>query len=218
MSEQKSAQRSNFSVLIAALGLLALLLVGGYRVSVASGAMRALTVLMLVMYGTWILAEFRITTSEASKDTSRDRHTCETYAIARSLTVLAAFGFAPLWSSVGVWLPVGLALFIGGVVLRSWAIFTLGRSYSHRVRTPADSAIVSCGPYRHLRHPAYSGMLLAHVGLAVLFYNWFVLVALLAVFLPALVRRIRVEEQHLLAIPDYRAFATHRARLAPGVW
>lgn len=129
----------------------------------------------------------------------------------------------PLWVGTGPWLPIGLAVFAAGIGLRAWAVVTLGRSYSHRVRTPdglkADgSGIVSHGPYRLLRHPAYTGMLLAHVGIGVLFFNVFVVLALGLALLPALVRRIHVEEEHLLQLPAYRDFAAARARLAPGVW
>jgi len=109
-------------------------------------------------------------------------------------------------------------LFFGGIGLRAYAIYSLGRLYSHRVRTPSENTIISSGPYRFLRHPAYAGMLLAHVGVLVLFFNWFLLVAFCCVFVPVLVRRIRVEESHLLAIPAYRTFAAGRARLAPGIW
>jgi protein-S-isoprenylcysteine O-methyltransferase Ste14 len=86
------------------------------------------------------------------------------------------------------------------------------------VRTPSENTIIADGPYRFLRHPAYAGMLLAHVGILVLFFNWFLLIAFTAVFVPVLVRRIRVEESHLLTIPEYQAFAAHRARVAPGIW
>jgi len=218
MTDLAPKTRSNFARLIALIGIAALLLVGGYRAAAAATFFRWLTVGTIAMYLAWILSEFRVTSSEASKDTANDRYTCESYAIARSITVLAAFGFESIWSAPGAWLPFGLSLFLGGIALRTWAIRTLGQFYSHRVRTPAGYSIVTGGPYRLLRHPAYAGMLLAHLGLLILFFNWFVLVALFAVFVPALVRRIRVEETHLLAIPEYRAFAATRARLAPGVW
>jgi protein-S-isoprenylcysteine O-methyltransferase Ste14 len=209
---------SNFGFVIAVVGIALMLLVSGYQAWAASGVYRWLTPLIAVLYVLWIASEFRITTDIASKDTSSDQYTCEAYAIARFITMLAAFGMGSIWTEPGAWLPLGLSVFGGGIALRAWAIHTLGRSYSHRVRTPAAQQIVDTGPYRHLRHPAYTGMLVAHVGIVLLFCNVFVALALVAVFLPALVRRIRVEERHLLQIPAYRDFAVQRARLAPGVW
>jgi protein-S-isoprenylcysteine O-methyltransferase Ste14 len=217
-SSSPAKPASNFGFIIAVVGISLMLLVSGIQAFTATGVYRWLTPVIAVLYVLWIASEFRITTDIASKDTSSDQYTCEAYAIARFVTMLAAFGMGSIWTEPGVWLPLGLTVFIGGIALRAWAIRTLGRSYSHRVRTPAAQQIVDSGPYRHLRHPAYTGMLIAHVGILLLFCNVFVAVALFAVFLPALVRRIRVEERHLLQIPAYREFAVQRARLAPGVW
>jgi protein-S-isoprenylcysteine O-methyltransferase Ste14 len=215
--------RSRFAPLIAATGIALMCGAAAYAAFVRSGVFQWLAPAVGVAYVLWVLSEWRITTSDASQDARTDGYTCEAYASARFLTMLAAFVAEPVWQGVGAWLPVGAAVFAGGVALRAWAIVTLGRSYSHRVRTPAGMApggpgIVSHGPYRWLRHPAYTGMLVAHVGIAVLFCNVFVVAALCLALTPALVRRIRVEEQHLLSLPEYRAFAEPRARLAPGVW
>lgn len=215
------SNRSRFAQLIASAGMASMLGAAAYAVFAREGLFQWLSPAVAIAYVVWIASEWRITTADASNDTGSDRFTCEAYASARFLTMLAAFLPLPVWSGAGVWLPVGLAVFAGGIALRAWAILTLGRSYSHRVRTPeglATEGIVSSGPYRHLRHPAYTGMLVAHVGIAILFCNVFVVAAVCLALLPALVRRILVEEAHLLQLPAYRAFATPRARLAPGVW
>jgi protein-S-isoprenylcysteine O-methyltransferase Ste14 len=218
-----SPTRSNFASLIASVGVALMCGAAAYSAFARTGVYQWLTPAIGVAYVLWVLSEWRITTSDASQDLRTDGYTCEAYASARFLTMVAAFAATPVWQDAGAWLPIGLAIFAGGIALRAWAIVTLGRSYSHRVRTPdgmspGGPGIVSHGPYRLLRHPAYTGMLLAHVGVAVLFFNVFVVAALCLALLPALVRRIRVEEQHLLTLPEYRAFAEPRARLAPGVW
>jgi len=213
-----TSTRSPFAQAIALVGIAAMLFAAGYAALVREGAYQWLTPVIAVAYVMWVLSEWRITTADASQDTRTDRYTCEAYASARFLTMIAAFVPGALWSGAGPWLPIGLAVFAAGIGLRGWAIVTLGRAYSHRVRTPEGVGIVSHGPYRVLRHPAYTGMLLAHVGIAVLFLNVFVVAALVFALVPALVRRIRVEESHLLSLPGYSDFAAVRARLAPGVW
>jgi protein-S-isoprenylcysteine O-methyltransferase Ste14 len=215
--------RSPFARAIALTGIVAMLLAAAYASVSRTGLWQWLTPAMAAAYVLWVLSEWRITTAAASEDPRTDRYTCEAYASARFLTMLAALLPEPVWHSAGLWLPIGLALFVAGVALRGWAIVTLGRCYSHRVRTPEamvqeGQGLISHGPYRHLRHPAYSGMLLAHVGVAVLFLNVFVVLALCLALLPALVRRIRVEEAHLFGLPGYADFAAARARIAPGVW
>jgi protein-S-isoprenylcysteine O-methyltransferase Ste14 len=215
----KAQDNSNFALWISIAGIASLLLVGGYRAAVATGVFQWTQSAMIVLYIIWIASEFRVTSSSASQDRSKDQYTCETYAIARFVTMLAALGFDPIWpNTAGAWVTAGFAVFFCGVALRAWAIHTLGQGYSHRVRKPTPDGIITSGPYRFVRHPAYSGMLLAHAGVLILFCNIFSVVALFAVFVPALVRRIHVEERELLAIPDYCAFAATRARLLPGIW
>jgi len=210
---------SHFALVIALSGIAAMISVGAYQVATAVESYQAMLVgTVVIMYVGWILSEFRITVGETSKDTSDDKGTCEAYAIGRFLTMLTALGFESVWNRPGLWIPIGFTLFVGGVAFRIYAIRSLGKFYSHRVRTPTENTIISNGPYRFLRHPAYAGMLLAHVGILVLFFNWFLLVAFAFVFVPVLVRRIRVEESHLLVIPEYREFAIGRARVAPGIW
>jgi protein-S-isoprenylcysteine O-methyltransferase Ste14 len=211
--------RKNFALAIALVGIIAMIAVGGYQYVAAAGTFKApLIATVILLYIAWILSEFRVTVGETGKETNDDKGTCEAYAIGRFITMLAAFGFESLWDAPGAWFYVGFTLFVGGIVFRTYAIRTLGKLYSHRVRTPNENTIISDGPYRFLRHPAYAGMLLAHVGLLILFFNWFLLVAFFAIFVPVLVRRIKVEEHHLLAIPEYAAFAIGRARVAPGIW
>jgi protein-S-isoprenylcysteine O-methyltransferase Ste14 len=211
--------RKNFALAIAVTGIAAMIGVGGYQLAAAAGTFKApLIAAVILLYIGWILSEFGVTVGESGKETGDDKGTCEAYAIGRFITMLAAFGFDSLWSSPGPWFFLGFGLFIGGIIFRTYAIRTLGRLYSHRVRTPSENTIIADGPYRFLRHPAYAGMLLAHVGILVLFFNWFLLTAFVGIFIPVLVRRIRVEEHHLLAIPEYQAFAAGRARVAPGIW
>lgn len=218
MDSTMNKNGSIFPLAIALTGLAGLVAAGVWRLSTLDAALVPVLGAVLALYAVWIVSEFRITAGETHKDTGDDKGTCEAYAIARFVTVLAALAFPSLWQGDGVWLPLGTALFVAGIGFRVYAIRTLGSFYSHRVRTPSAETIISTGPYRYLRHPAYAGMLLAHVGIVVLFFNWFVLTMFALVFVPALVRRIRVEEAHLLAIPRYAEFAAGRARVLPGVW
>lgn len=82
------------------------------------------------------------------------------------------------------------------------------------------AAVVRGGPYRWMRHPSYSGLILILIGLGLALGNWAGLAIALVVPIPALVNRIRVEERALLdGLGDpYRRFAASRARLLPGVW
>jgi protein-S-isoprenylcysteine O-methyltransferase len=59
----------------------------------------------------------------------------------------------------------GVVLFAAGLILRWWAIITLGRFFTVDVTIQKDHELVERGPFRIVRHPSYTGVLLAFVGL-----------------------------------------------------
>ncbi|HRE17941.1 MAG TPA: isoprenylcysteine carboxylmethyltransferase family protein, partial [Rhodocyclaceae bacterium] len=87
-----------------------------------------------------------------------------------------------------------------------------------RVRQVSGHKIVNTGPYRFMRHPAYTGMLVSHFGFILFFYNHIALALLIVFFIPTVVARILVEEKMLFEIEGYKEFAQGRARLLPFVW
>ncbi|HUC05750.1 MAG TPA: isoprenylcysteine carboxylmethyltransferase family protein [Acidimicrobiales bacterium] len=115
---------------------------------------------------------------------------------------------------------VGLILMAGGLFLRQWSIFVLGRYFTADVRIHEGQTVVDWGPYRWVRHPSYSGMVAFFGGLGLAFSSWFSLAVLIVVPTAGLVVRIRAEERALLAGlgEPYARFAAGRARLVPGVW
>ena len=84
---------------------------------------------------------------------------------------------------------------------------------------PTD-LLVTAGPYRVLRHPSYSGALLAILGLGLAFGNLASLLLLFGSVLVGVLHRIRVEEQVLSSAlgENYTGYADHTSRLLPGVW
>ena len=107
-----------------------------------------------------------------------------------------------------------------GLLLRWWSFVTLGEYFTVVIKTSEARPVVDHGPYRVLRHPSYTGLLLAFVGCGLMLGNWVSAAGSVALVLIALVYRIRIEERALTAAlgNDYRDFATSRARLVPFVW
>lgn len=137
------------------------------------------------------------------------------------IAIRSAIGF-PAAATPGRWVPfvVGLVMMWLGIALRQWAVWTLGRFFTVVVRVALNQTVVETGPYRWVRHPSYTGLLLTLVGLGVVLGNWLSVLALATVPTLGLVVRIRVEERELLAgLGDpYRQYAEGRARLVPGIW
>lgn len=174
---------------------------------------------IMVIYILWLLLESKVSTAEAGKGhTQKDFGTLELYALGRIATVTAALALPTMWVECNAFTRTGVVLFIFGIIWRLVAIRTLGKFYSHRVRQVEGHQIVNTGPYRFMRHPAYTGMLIAHLGFILFFFNTVALALYLAFFIPTVVWRILIEEKMLFEMPGYQEFAEGRARLIPFIW
>jgi protein-S-isoprenylcysteine O-methyltransferase Ste14 len=173
-----------------------------------------------IAYVAWGVWESQVSIRDSrDKSLRSDRWTLEAYALSQGSTALTALAFNSSWPFLPDLCAIGGASLFGvGVILRISAVRELGEFYSHRVRLTREHRVVQTGPYKWLRHPAYSGMLIAHLGLALVFFNWVSFTLLLGALLPAIVVRILVEERTLVALPEYAAFCQRRARLIPLVW
>ena len=120
----------------------------------------------------------------------------------------------------GPYRAAGVIVMWLGLAIRVWAIAALGRSFRTTVEVDPGQAIVSSGPYRWVRHPSYTGLLLILAGCGLALGHWLALAICVALPLAALLRRIRVEEAELTRVlgEPYEAYRTRTRRLIPGVW
>ncbi len=96
---------------------------------------------------------------------------------------------------LGYW--IGVATLVVGLGFSIWARRRLGRNWSGTVTLKEDHELVRTGPYRWVRHPIYSGLLLGFVGTAISLSEWRGLAAVaLAIF--ALLLKIRLEERWMI--------------------
>ena len=103
---------------------------------------------------------------------------------------------------------VGLVLFLAGLALSVWARIYLGRNWGMPMTRKDEPELVTSGPYRFVRHPIYSGLLLAILGttLATNLY-WLIALAILGVYF---VHSARVEER-LMTASFPRAYPRYQA-------
>jgi protein-S-isoprenylcysteine O-methyltransferase Ste14 len=116
---------------------------------------------------------------------------------------------------------VGVVTLIAGVGLRGWSFRALeGRYFNFAITVSPDQAVVTRGPYRLLRHPGHSGILLVCMGFGLASANWVALAAATLLPLAVIVWRIRVEENALVATlgERYRCYASGHRRLVPLIW
>ena len=113
----------------------------------------------------------------------------------------------------------GLILMWIGLIIRIWAIVVLGRSFRMTVEVDAGQQVTDRGPYRWVRHPSYSGILLLLAGLGLACGYWAALAILLVLPAGVLIHRIFVEEAVLAEVMGrpYSEYMTHTKRLVPGL-
>ena len=61
---------------------------------------------------------------------------------------------------------LGIALTVAGMAFAIWARAYLGGNWSSSVTVKAEHQLIRTGPYRWVRHPIYSGLILAMIGTA----------------------------------------------------
>ncbi|WGR74059.1 MULTISPECIES: isoprenylcysteine carboxylmethyltransferase family protein [unclassified Bradyrhizobium] len=114
----------------------------------------------------------------------------------------------------------GFLLFLGSTLFTLW-VFRENSFAAPVVKLQSERAqrVISTGPYAHVRHPMYSGMILFFGGMPLLLGSWWGL-ATAPVVLALLAIRIRIEERTLReGLPGYADYAARvRYRLVPGIW
>jgi protein-S-isoprenylcysteine O-methyltransferase Ste14 len=178
--------------------------------------------------GVWVLSEWRIRLrSHFNRQGSRaDRGSLFVVLASVCAGLLGAFALAGDVPAAaiqhGQWaiFVVGLVLMCAGIAVRQWAVAVLGRFFTTDVRVHPGQTVVERGPYRWVRHPSYTGLLLIFLGIGLALGNWAALAVAAVVPTAGLVVRIRVEERALLESlgEPYRRFAATRPRLFPGLW
>ena len=134
-----------------------------------------------------------------------------------SLILAFAFGYAGVGMLPDWVFYVGIFLILLGILVRQWAIAVLGRFFSLRVQVSEDQRVVAKGPYRFVRHPSYTGVLVTFIGLALAVQSWGALLVLLGVFSLPFGYRMKVEEKTLLSElgDDYASYMKRTKRLIP---
>src|ERR1041384_2980341 len=160
----------------------------------------------------FFVSEVLLTVTRRSRSKSgakQDKSTLGMIWVVIGLSIAAGIFVASsrsLWNK-GLWmfeLPhgpsvtvVAVVLFAAGLILRWWAIVTLGRFFTVDVTIEKDHQLVEGGPFRWVRHPSYTGVLVAFAGWALTLRNWAAIAVVLLPIFVAFWRRMNVEEDAL---------------------
>jgi protein-S-isoprenylcysteine O-methyltransferase Ste14 len=153
-----------------------------------------------------------------------DRHSAKLWDAANVIEpvgmVLGFLGIGRIQTFPNVISSVGVVLLVAGITIRWTAIYALGKYFTGLVVIKTDHRLIRTGLYKHLRHPAYTGTLLMHLGLGLSFASWVSLGFSTIPYFAVALYRMRVEERALAKAfgAEYTAYAHSTKRLIPGLY
>ena len=158
-------------------------------------------IIALVVRVLWLALEFPWVRRHRIRPSQNwDRQSAKIWDVANALEplglVLGFIGIGQITASTLI-RSIGLVMLIAGIAIRWSAIRTLGKYFTGIVTIKNDHRLIRNGLYKHIRHPAYTGALLAHLGLGLSFANRFSIGFSSIPFFVAAFYRMRVEDQAL---------------------
>ncbi|SCU83349.1 LAFA_0D03070g1_1 [Lachancea sp. 'fantastica'] len=166
----------------------------------------------LIAVGMFHFLEFYVTARFNPGKVTKDSYLFnngKSYLLSHALAIFEAVTesfFFPRWKSsfyskTNIWVSaLGLALLVSGQCVRTAAMVTAGKSFSHQIKTSqnSDHALVTAGIYGKLRHPSYFGYFWWALGTQLLLLNPLTFIIFAAVLWRFFNSRIRYEEVYLL--------------------
>lgn len=175
----------------------------------------------------WGASELCLTLAKRSKSdaTSKDRHSLGLIWLVTLTAIALGIGAAYRLHACNLPWPklvfgFGFCLFVLGLALRWYSIIYLGRFFTTNVAISADHHLIDSGPYQFVRHPSYTGSLLATLGFSLSLENW---ASLLIIFVPCCavtLWRIHIEEEALVEGlgEQYCSYRQRTKRLIPLIY
>ena len=184
-------------------------------------------VLQIIIPALWLAWLLYWIVAAADVKPTRWRETVASRLLHRVPLVLAAMLLAPRpleplmterYLPEGPLFPLLGAIMVAvGLGFAIWARRHLGGNWSGAVTLKEHHALIQTGPYRYVRHPIYTGLLLAFVGSAVAIGEWRGILSV-ALALLAFLLKIRVEEAGMRkTFAEYERYQRTTAALIPFV-
>jgi protein-S-isoprenylcysteine O-methyltransferase Ste14 len=155
----------------------------------------------------WILTEYVGASiipnlrRHGTKIKKKDRGSRILLSLGLYISVIIAFYFTfknitplPIWTFY-----LGIFLIILGIFIRQWSITELGIFFSVDVGTQKGQKVVKKGPYRFVRHPSYTGLLLILIGIGLGLQSGAAVIIMIIGFSLSFGYRIHIEEKLLIS-------------------
>ena len=175
----------------------------------------------------WMASEIVLVILTRSKKDSRDRD--QGSIVWLNAVIYSSIAIAVTMGSMGIGrvkglsaaVPLaGLAMMIAGIAIRWTAILTLRKYFTVNIVIQEGHKVIKSGIYRFVRHPSYSGALIAFWGMGLIFTNIFSLIVLVVPVTIGFIKRIKIEEAALLEAfgDEYEEYRKQSKKLFPGIY
>ncbi len=186
-------------------------------------------VIFTASFWCWILFEAWVLLRErgASRDSSRDRGSTFTVLMILGIGIALGLNMSQIVPQFNIttlfvaFFALGIAMIFGGMTFRLWSIQTLGRFFRTRVMIQEQHQFITAGPYKYLRNPSYTGVVVLLTGFGFALGNWISVLVFCATGIIAYAWRIsRVEEPALAAQfgPEFQDYKKRTWALIPYIW
>jgi protein-S-isoprenylcysteine O-methyltransferase Ste14 len=139
--------------------------------------------------------------------------------VAAQFALLATLALTTQVQGLGRGWLIGLPLFALGTVLGMWALgYNKIGNFNIRPEVRQDAELVTGGPYRRLRHPMYTALLLACAGLVAIDSRPLRLLLLIALGVVLDIKARREEALLVQRFPEYASYMKRAARFVPGFY
>ena len=184
-------------------------------------------VLVILTLGVWVTRKHPDVVNERGKIAHNAKSWDKVLMTIYTVMLLVVFGMAGLdagrfgWSTMPSAVQViGFAALIFAMAVTYWAMANNPfLSTIVRIQDDRGHYVVSSGPYRYVRHPMYSAILIMWPGIALELGSWWALLPAVVIAI-VFVIRTALEDRTLQAeLPGYAEYAQRtRYRLVPGIW
>jgi len=176
-----------------------------------------------IAYEIWLVYRDRGT----AKNDSEDRGSRNNIILWWSLgIILGIFAIPNLWPELtipgnpNILFATGILIISAGILLRFWSVQKLGTFFRSTVVIQEKHMLITTGPYKYLRNPSYTAVLVIFIGFGVGIGNWLSLLCLFLIGWISFVRRISFEDQALLKKfgNEYEQYQKKTWSLIPFIW
>ena len=114
---------------------------------------------------------------------------------------------------------IGLILSTFAIVLVAWSLWVMRISKIRILPMPhLEAQLITSGPYRLLRHPMYTAVLLFTAGISITYFQWYNLFIWLLLLLVLLIKLHWEERMLNQRFPQYQDYQQHSYKLIPFIF